>query len=212
MWIIEKCDYKKGGALQYGMPFKLKHFVSGNFIQIIMETKSEGKLNNKIFKIEIEENDDKNSEENKIFVFESISKKSSDEKFVRKNSFSFLKHKKTNYWFGLKKFNEENFDIQFFTEKLDENVFKIFLCNESEIIENNFLSSNFRVFKKFLNYIKTLNENTEFTSFELNLFEEKAKILSKCLMDLMDFCTNKLFFNNPEIKFGDINIHRQYVI
>lgn len=212
MWVIENADATKGGLILATDPFRLKHLPTGKYLAGTAVTKDLTK-----YEIVAIEDVDEGSLFSLTIVQEPKPKGVSQQdliKYVSKDAFIMIKHKKTSSWLGIAGVKMEKGEIAYPLSlnktHNDEDVLKIARANTTELLETNFLKSCKNLLMKYVVFLFKLQKKS-ITVYEIKMIERKTENVSKCLKDLELFVTNQLFNTSPYIKFGSINQRRQKV-
>ena len=213
MWVIENKDFTRGGLIEKHEDefFRIKHFSTGKYL--CAEKKEAGRL-------EISLSDELN--EKSLFFFSIVQEpeakgasKQDIRRFVSKDAFVFVKHKKSGCFMGIMETKKERGEVLYkpmmIKQERDEDVLKIARANTNELLETNFLKSCKTLLMKYIGFLAKLQRKT-ITLHEITAVQGKSENVSKCLKDLELFITNQLFNTSPYVKFGSINQRRQKVL
>ena len=148
MWVIEHENYLRGGLVQWGDTFRLKHFSSDMYLSIDEQHNSF-----KLDKIRPDRND-----ENFLFHFVVVSSTINSEDpthftYVSKEAFARIQSVASEKWLHVIQDSDKMQAVQQ-EEFSDDDVFKIFRANNDEIWETNFLKSCFPILKNYLSILE----------------------------------------------------------
>lgn len=220
MWLIESSNPTRGGLILTTDLFRLKHLTTGKYLTVTSNSKDGAKSSQKEgLKYEIVAAEE--AEENSLFMLTVIQQAKHKDvsqqelvKYISKDAFIMMKHKKSGSWLGIAGVKREKGEITYppslNRHQKDEDVLKIARANITELLETNFLKSCKNLLMKYVKFLTKLQRKS-ITVYEIKMIERKTENVSTCLKDLELFLTNQLFNTSPYIKFGSINQRRQKV-
>lgn len=167
MWILESEEFDKGGFIQLGGKYRLKHLSSGRYLGVSREGKGDN-INAGSLILTLKLYQDYQGESPELFEFLTIKaanegKDSLDnEKRILKEAFVLIRNIKTNLWVNCK--GEEdlsgNEGLQpILTKRVTEkDTFRLYSASVNEISELNILLSSYPLLFSFLSVLEEVKE------------------------------------------------------
>ncbi|CAD8210359.1 unnamed protein product [Paramecium octaurelia] len=193
MWYIESLNMK-GGPVEWGQIFRLRHFSLGKYLAVQKEQDRDTDTYS-CFYLE-----DKQSE-NSLLQFSALpSSINENEKFVTKDGFFKLKNNKKWIQFIDKHPDSDSSIVMLRLSDncKDDDVLKCYKANLNEIQETSFLVSCFPIMRKTLSILTDLaTKDYKKIYQDKNIkFPKKIAQLKKVLQDLTRFCSNQFLISS----------------
>ncbi len=98
-------------------------------------------------------------------------------------------------------------------DRAQNQVFKLYTANSSEVWEISFVISCFGLLVKFINSLKTITVKIqEWDDSAASILKQKIRTADNCIKNLNLFCNNKLYNSDMDQKYGTINSGRQKLL
>ncbi|EGR32970.1 MIR domain protein [Ichthyophthirius multifiliis] len=216
MWVVEKICFYQGGKIHWDDIFFLRNFITGKYLNI--EIKEKDNILEGYFNVLDA------PQQTSFFQFTQIGFQQENDNFINKDSIFYIKSKFYDVKNKIKQIQiQKNILNQgwiHIKEKQHyEDAFKLYRATMAEIQEANFLVSCYPILSTQIENLKKLQSLTDKNQIVKELirqdYEEQLKALNQCLLDIDNFCQNKIInisIDDQTLNYGEINQNRQRLL